>query len=161
MQRATNHLCCPQSWRYPGERCHSAFTQIRAATITSRPRAVVPSDNFFGTPHLEADAAVYGDIVASVVSAVGPSVYKEVLRGLKPDAEVLANINTDFNDLLNKSIPPEQKIQIFSFQEGKGITSIGKLDGKVSLQQSFTQCTQNKELLGCTRLFFFLQQKRH
>jgi len=93
-----------------------------------------PAIMFFGTPHLGANAAVYGDMVASIVSAIGPSVYKEVLRGLKPDGEVLANINADFNDQLNKSIPPEQKIQIFSFQEGKGVTSIGKFDGKVSLR---------------------------
>jgi len=93
-----------------------------------------PATIFFGTPHLGASAAVYGEIVANVVGAIGVSVYKELLRGLKPDGEVLANINTDFNDLLNKSIPPEQKIQIFSFQEGKGITSIGQFDGKVSIQ---------------------------
>ena len=102
-----------------------------------------PAIVFFGTPHLGANAAVYGDIVASIVSAIGPSVYKDVLRGLKPDGEVLSNINTDFNDLLNKNIPPEQKIQIFSFQEGKGITSVSKFDGKVSLQQSWTRCIQN------------------
>jgi len=93
-----------------------------------------PAIVFFGTPHLGANAAVYGDMVASIVSAIGPSVYKDVLRGLKPDGEVLSNINTDFNDLLNKNIPPEQKIQIFSFQEGKGMTSIGKFDGKVSME---------------------------
>jgi len=86
---------------------------------------------FFGTPHLGADAAAYGDIAAGFVGALGMSVYREVLHGLKPDGEVLMRINIDFNDILNRSIPPEQKMQIFSFQEGMGITSIGKLDKKV------------------------------
>jgi hypothetical protein len=95
---------------------------------------------FFGTPHLGANAARYGEIVSNVVGSLpgGLSVYKEVLRGLKPDGEKLSNVNADFNDVLNKNIPAQEKVQIYSFQEGKPISSVKFFDGKVN------QCLQLK-----------------
>ena len=88
---------------------------------------------FFGTPHLGANAAVYGEMVATIVGSLpgGVSVYKEILRGLQPDGEKLSNVNADFNDLLNKAVPADQKIKIYSFQEGKPISSVKRFDGKV------------------------------
>ncbi|KFZ23237.1 hypothetical protein V502_02285 [Pseudogymnoascus sp. VKM F-4520 (FW-2644)] len=88
---------------------------------------------FFGTPHPGANAARYGEIVSNIVGSLpgGFSVYKEVLRGLKPDGEKLSNINADFNDVLNKNIPAQEKIQIYNFQEGKPISSVKFFDGKV------------------------------
>ena len=90
---------------------------------------------FFGTPHLGANAARYGEMVSNVVGSLpgGLSVYKEVLRGIKPDGEKLSNINADFNDILNLNIPAQEKIQIYSFQEGKPISSVKALDGKVNI----------------------------
>jgi len=58
--------------------------------------------------------------------------------GLKPDGEKLSNVNADFNDVLNKNIPAQKKIQIYSFQEGKPISSVKFFDGKVN------QCLQLK-----------------
>jgi len=81
---------------------------------------------FFGTPHLGAQAAVYGEIVAGILGTIGVSTNTKVLKGLQPGAEILMNIDADFNGLLS-----EQKIQIFSFQEGYGLSSIGYFDGKV------------------------------
>ena len=89
---------------------------------------------FFGTPHLRANAAEYGDMVAGIVGALGWRVYRNVLRGLKPDGEVVASINMDFYDLLNRSTPTEQKIQILSFQESIGVAFGGWFDRQVSLQ---------------------------
>ena len=93
---------------------------------------------FFGTPHLGANAARYGEMVSNVVGSLpgGLSVYKEVLRGLKPDGEKLANVNADFNDVLNKNVPAQDKIQIYSFQEGKPISSVKFFDGKVNVFSS-------------------------
>ena len=41
-------------------------------------------------------------------------------------------LNADFNDVLNKNIPAQEKIQIYSFQEGKPISSVKFFDGKVN-----------------------------
>jgi hypothetical protein len=88
---------------------------------------------FFGTPHGGANAAAYGEMLANLVGALPlfPSVYKEVLRGLKPDGEKLSNVTADFNDLLNKEMPAANKIQLYSFREGKPLTNLKKFDGKV------------------------------
>ncbi len=101
---------------------------------------------FFGTPHLGANAARYGEIVSNVVGSLpgGFSVYKEGLRGLKPDGEKLSNVNADFNDVLNKNVPAHGKIQIYSFQEGKPISSIKVFDGKVNLLDSNEACADDR-----------------
>ena len=87
---------------------------------------------FFGTPHLGANAADWAIVFSNIVGAIplGVSTYKEILRGLAPDSEKLDNLARDFNDILNADIPFEQKIRIFSFQEGKGMAGLVKFDGK-------------------------------
>ena len=89
---------------------------------------------FFGTPHRGANAAAYGEIMSNVVGFLpgGPSVYKEILRGLKPDGEKLSNVEKDFNDILNKDIRPGEKLKIYSFQEGKPVSGVKGFDGKVT-----------------------------
>ncbi|KEF54771.1 uncharacterized protein A1O9_09213 [Exophiala aquamarina CBS 119918] len=88
---------------------------------------------FFGTPHRGSSAARYGEILSNIVGALpgGFSLYKEILRGLKPDGEKLSLVEGDFNQLLNQNIPAHEKIQLYSFQEGKGLSSIKHLDGKI------------------------------
>ena len=90
---------------------------------------------FFGTPHLGANAARYGEMLSNIIGSLpgGLSIYKEVLRGLKPDGEKLSNINADFNDTLNTNVPAQEKIQIYNFQEGKPISGVKLFDGKVCL----------------------------
>lgn len=87
---------------------------------------------FFGTPHHGANAASYGEIVGSIVGALPlfPSVYKGILRELKPDGEKLMNVSRNFNSLLNKNVPARNKIQLCSFQEGKPLTRLKVFDGK-------------------------------
>lgn len=91
---------------------------------------------FFGTPHRGSGAARYGEILTKIVGALpgGFSTYNEVLRGLRPNAEKLSLVEGDFNLLLDKDIPADQKIQIYSFQEGKGLSSVKLFDGKVSVR---------------------------
>ena len=47
---------------------------------------------FFGTPHRGSSAARYGEILSNIVGALpgGFSLYKEILRGLKPNGEKLS-----------------------------------------------------------------------
>ena len=87
---------------------------------------------FFGTPHIGAQAADYGKVVAGVLGTIGFSFNTAVLNDLKPGAKFLLSTDEDFNDLLDRRMNSEQKLQIFSFQEGQGLSSIGYFDGKVS-----------------------------
>lgn len=91
---------------------------------------------FFGTPHLGSGAANWGVLLSNIVEAlgVGFSSYKGVLRQLAPDSEKLESLTREFNDILNASMPVE-KIKIYSFQEGKGISAIKAFDGKVCISK--------------------------
>lgn len=112
---------------------------------------------FFGTPHQGANAAAYGEMVGSIVGALPlfPSVYKEVLHGLKPDSEKLSNVTTDFNDLLNRDVPADSKIQIYSFREGKPLTNLKKFDGKVGCCSPNPAVTSNSsKVVPDTSAFF-------
>lgn len=99
---------------------------------------------FFGTPHLGAEIASWGEMLRCIIAAVpgGPSTYPEILRGLSPDSETMDNINRRFNDLLNDStVPVADKIHICSFQECAGPGNARGLGGKVSrLQYSLSYC---------------------
>lgn len=56
--------------------------------------------------------------------------YNEVLRGLRPDSEKSDCLTRDL--VRNANISIKQKIKIFTFQEGKGISTLAAFDGKVS-----------------------------
>lgn len=90
---------------------------------------------FFGTPHRGASSAELGRMVTNVIGVLpaGPSVYKGILRNLEPDSEKLVSIMRDFNDILTRNVPASEKIQIYSFQEGKGYSRITIFDHKVLL----------------------------
>ena len=104
--------------------------QPRVQEVAKSCRAIF----FFGTPHRGADAADWGLLLSNIIGTIppGPSTYKEILKGLSPDSEKLDNLARDFNDILNATVSIEQKIKIFSFQEGKGMTGLARFDGKVS-----------------------------
>lgn len=88
---------------------------------------------FFGTPHQGANAATYGEMIGRVVGALplSPSVYKEVLYGLKPNGEKISSVVGRFNDVLDRQIPERENILIYSFQEGKPLAGLAGFDGKV------------------------------
>lgn len=116
---------------------------------------------FFGTPHLGSGLADWGVLLSNIVEAlgVGFSTYKGVLRQLAPDSEKLESLTREFNEILNAPIPVDQRIKIYSFQEGKGISASKLLDVKVwhfnSLHAIFDQYTDNKT--GCTRSLLVVQ----
>lgn len=77
---------------------------------------------FFGTPNRGTGSAKLGAMIANVIGTLpcGPSVDNNILRSLEPDSEKLASIITDFNYIMEDNVPPSDKIQIYSFQEGQG-----------------------------------------
>ena len=73
-----------------------------------------------------------GLTAARVVSAAGFSVNMDNLRDLNGDSGILELLREDFGKLLDHGA-----FLVTSFQEGKGITRHGSLDGKVlATQQS-------------------------
>lgn len=88
---------------------------------------------FMGTPHLGANIADWGDILANVVGALpgGFSTYSGVLRGLTPDSETLYSIARRFNGWLDEHIQPRDKVHICSVQEGRAMSSVKGLGNKV------------------------------
>ena len=88
---------------------------------------------FFGTPHRGASSAELGSMVANAVGVlpVGPSIYKGILKNLQPDSEKLVSIMKDFHDILARNIPAPERIQVYSFREGKGYARISMFDHKV------------------------------
>ncbi|OAL26100.1 hypothetical protein AYO20_10234 [Fonsecaea nubica] len=79
---------------------------------------------FFGTPHNGSDAATYGESLGKILDICGLRVNKQIMRELQRNGEKLSAVERDFNDLLNEDIPPRDKLQICSFQEGKAVTGL-------------------------------------
>ncbi|KIV81686.1 hypothetical protein PV11_03856 [Exophiala sideris] len=79
---------------------------------------------FFGTPHRGTDAARYGELMGTVLEVLGLQVNKSILRALQRNRDYLSAVERDFNDLLNQPVPPIEKIQICSFQEGRSLTGL-------------------------------------
>lgn len=83
---------------------------------------------FFGTPHQGSNLADWGLLLSNIVKALGSSTYKGILSQLRPDSEKLDILTRDFNSILDSDV---KRIEIYSFQEGKGLTAVSLLDGKV------------------------------
>lgn len=94
----------------------------RSEACQERCRLVV----FLGTPHRGTDAAGWGMIAANLAMMALQTSNREVLGALKVEGEVLDNIHTSFTTLLHRS-----GIKVHSFQEGRDMTGIKGLDGKV------------------------------
>lgn len=107
---------------------------------------------FFGTPHLGADLATWGNMVSDIVAALS-STYGEVLRGLFPDSETLDNISRRFNAVLNEPIPVSEKIHVCSFQEGQGMGKVKGTGSKVRLPLASTTWTARISSLTTPRSF--------
>lgn len=75
---------------------------------------------FFGTPHLGAGIAQWGEFVRRTIETLPGG---KLLQGLSPDSEKLDEITRRFNALLDRpEVPVKDKIHICSFQEGQGLT---------------------------------------
>ncbi|KAK1826132.1 hypothetical protein QBC39DRAFT_335302 [Podospora conica] len=83
---------------------------------------------FLGTPHRGSDAADWGKIAANLAILALQDSNRKVLDALQVDSEVLDNINLNFTNILDQS---NGRIRVHSFQEGRGMTGIKGLSGKV------------------------------
>lgn len=83
---------------------------------------------FCGCPHRGADAAAWGRLLSKIatVALAAPTVL--LLSNLEIDSQILDMIQEDFS----RTLQYHPSIQFHSFLEGKGISGIKGLDGKVS-----------------------------
>lgn len=87
---------------------------------------------FLGTPHRGSKVAGWAGITANLASLLFLNSNKDILRGLEKCSEVLGQIHEDFIETAN-----QKEIQIYTFQEGRGISSIKGLHNKVYRLSSF------------------------
>ena len=85
---------------------------------------------FFGTPHRGSPDASLGLILTNMIKASGLDVNNSILRDLDPKSgsPTLSNLLEDFNSLLE-----DEHIDVYSFEESAGKTSIGLFSGKVAI----------------------------
>ena len=81
---------------------------------------------FFGTPHSGSDIAGWGRIASNIANAALQDTNGSLLTDLQVDSQILDLIHDDFLKVLHK-----KKIKIHSFQEGRGLTGVKGLSGKV------------------------------
>ena len=82
---------------------------------------------FLGTPHRGANAADWGNIARRVAAAVGFDTNDKLLRSLQVDSSELDLLREEFSKMLRSDA-----FKIHSFQEGKHLTNVPGLHGKVS-----------------------------
>lgn len=85
---------------------------------------------FCGCPHRGADAAAWGSLLSKIatVALVAPTV--QLLSDLEIDSQILDMIQDNFS----RTLQYHPSLRVHSFLEGKGMTGIKGLDGKVSRQ---------------------------
>jgi len=81
---------------------------------------------FCGTPHRGSDAAAWGHLASNIVAAAFLDSHSKILADLEVDSQILDLIHDDFIKLLHR-----HALQIHSFQEGRPLTGIKGLSGKV------------------------------
>jgi hypothetical protein len=82
---------------------------------------------FMGTPHRGSTYAPWGTIARNIAVASGFDASNRILRDLHVDSSILELLREDFAKMLN-----ENKIDVFTFQEAKGLKGVQSLNGKVS-----------------------------
>ena len=96
--------------------------------IYASARAVI----FFGTPHRGSDSASWGLMATNLAKAAQMDVNDAILRDLDPasGSSKLLELRRDFHDVLQDSMR-RSSLQLYTFQEELGMTSLKALGGKV------------------------------
>ena len=96
--------------------------------IYTSARAVI----FFGTPHRGSDSASWGLMATALAKAAQMDVNDAILRDLDPasGSSKLLELRRDFHDVLQDS-RCRSPLQLYTFQEELGMTSLKALGGKV------------------------------
>ena len=89
---------------------------------------------FFGTPHRGSDSASWGLMASNLAKAAQMDVNDAVLRDLDPasGSSKLLELRRDFHDVLQEH-RQQSPLQLYTFQEELGMTSLKALGGKVIL----------------------------
>lgn len=88
-----------------------------------------------GTPHRGSDYASWGEIARTIASALLMDTNTSLIRGLEVDSSELDLAREEFAKILRNS-----RLKIYSFQEGKALTGIKRINRKVCS----THCEQCK-----------------
>ena len=96
--------------------------------IYTSARAVI----FFGTPHRGSDSASWGLMASNLAKAAQMDVNDAILRELDPASgnSKLLELRRDFYDILQDT-GQRSRLQLYTFQEELGMTSLRALGGKV------------------------------
>lgn len=81
---------------------------------------------FLGTPHRGSEFASWGEIASNLATLALQDPHKKIVEALEVNSEVLDNIHDEFVQVAIK-----QGIRMHSFQEGRGMSGVSGLHGKV------------------------------
>lgn len=81
---------------------------------------------FFGTPHRGSSYANLGVLARDIAVAAGFNATDVLVRSLKPEADMLTILRTEFARMLH-----DEAFKIHSFQEGQGFTGFSAASRKV------------------------------
>jgi hypothetical protein len=94
---------------------------------------------FCGCPHRGADAAAWGTLLSRLTSVALAAPTAQLLSDLEIDSQILDMIQDNFL----RTLQYHPSIRVHSFLEGKGMTGIKGLDGKVS-PTLYNGCLKNR-----------------
>lgn len=94
----------------------------RSEIVCLRTRLIV----FLGTPHRGSGSADWGEMALNLSRLALQDSHKGIVKTLKVDSEVLDNIHGEF-----VKVAIARGIRIHSFQEGRGMSGVRGLHGKV------------------------------
>ncbi|CRK30176.1 hypothetical protein BN1723_014348 [Verticillium longisporum] len=94
----------------------------RSETLQQRTAAIV----FLGTPHRGSSAADWAQLASNMAAVAFLDSNKQVTGALKVDSEVLGNVHEQFVKIAMK-----RGIRLHSFQEGRGISGVRGISGKI------------------------------
>jgi hypothetical protein len=86
---------------------------------------------FYGTPHRGGNYINIGLTAQKIAVASGINATDRILRDLKFDSSISKMLSEEFTSYLD-----ERRPIIYTFYEASGLSGLGPLSGKVSIQES-------------------------
>ena len=81
---------------------------------------------FLGTPHRGSQSAGWAKLATNLANIAFVDTNKEILKGLEVNSEVLENIHEEFKEIVH-----DGDIKIHSFFEGRALTGVRGISGKL------------------------------
>lgn len=83
---------------------------------------------FLGTPHRGSSSADWGQLATNMANMALLDTNEKIIKTLRVDSEVLENIHNEFKDIVTVK---DSAIKIHSFFEGRGVSGMKGISGKV------------------------------